>query len=345
MKTEDFNYILPDDLIAQYPSDNRTNSKLLIYYREKDEIFHTIFKNIPDYLDSNYIIVLNDSRVIPARFYAKEKDSGRTYELLLLRRIKRNIWKALVNPYKKSEVGNKLSISDSDIAVEIEAKLSEGKCVISFPRGSNDFEIIEDYGNTPLPPYIKRPDGVKDLDSKRYQTVFARSPGSVAAPTAGLHFNGGLIERLEKKNIDIATITLHLSYGTFSPIRSNNIEEHEMDEEEYSIARGTSRKINRAILNHKKVLACGTSTVRALESSVNKSNLVEAKNARTSLYIYPGYEFKVVDCLLTNFHLPKSSLIALVSAFVGREKLLEIYEIAIEKEYRFYSYGDAMLIL
>jgi len=345
MKTNDFSYTLPDGLIAQYPLDDRTSSRLMVYYRDTDELIHTTFNKITDYLNTSDILVLNDSRVIPARLFATTEGNDTTYELLLLRQIDANLWKSLIKPYKKVRVGLRLKLANFKKSLEVSALLSSGNCVLKFPEDDNPLDIINKCGSTPLPPYIKRPDGPTDEDVERYQTVFARYNGSVAAPTSGLHFTPELLTSIEGSGVEIYYITLHIGYGTFKPIKTEELKEHIMEEEYFTISRGTARGINTAILNEKKVIACGTSMVRALETSRNNADLIMPGKNKTELFIYPGYEFKIVDGLLTNFHLPRSTTLTLVSAFIGRERLLELYKTAIKENYRFYSYGDAMLIL
>lgn len=345
MKIDELDYELPESYIAQHPSDRRETSKLLIYFREDERIIHTDFKDISKYIKEDDILVLNDTRVLKARLLTTDLDKAKPFEILLLRQIDKKYWKALINPYKKVEVGLKLKLNGGEERIEVSAILPEGKCIVKFDAETNALDIIDRCGQTPLPPYIKRPDGPTETDEERYQTIYGTRSGSVAAPTAGLHFSDEILTALREKGVDIYSLTLHIGYGTFKPIRTDKIEEHDMEEEYYSISQGTARAINNAILKDKKVIACGTSTVRALESSANEADLVIPQTKLTDLFIYPGYEFSIVEGMITNFHLPKSTLIALVSAFVGREKLMELYELAIEEDYRFYSYGDAMLIL
>ena len=344
MKTSDFDYKLSESSIAQSPIEPRDSSRLLILHRDTGEIEHRIFRDIGDYLRAGDLLVLNQTRVIPARMYARKETSGRV-ELLLLRRRNELTWEALVGG-KGLRVGKMINIEDGPQA-EIIENLDSSERLIKFS------EPIEPYfskvGNVPLPPYIHE----KLDDPERYQTVYAREPGSAAAPTAGLHFTPRLLEELQVKGVQIAYVTLHVGLDTFAPVTEDNPEEHVIHTEWCELSQETADLINQTKQAGRRVIAVGTTSVRTLESASRYSKMDNSTSeyrvspfvGPTSLYILPGYQFKVVDAMITNFHLPRSTLLMLVSAFVGREKILETYEIAIREGYRFYSFGDAMLIL
>lgn len=352
MKTSDFDYHLPESSIAQTPAEPRDSSRLLVLHRDKSELEHRIFRDIGDYLREGDLLVLNQTRVIPARIYAR-KDTGGRVELLLLRRHDSLTWEALVGG-KGLRIGKQLRIENGPEAEIIEI-LDGSERVVKFS------EPIEPYfsqvGNVPLPPYIHE----KLRDPERYQTVYAREPGSAAAPTAGLHFTPRLLEKLQKKGIKIAYVTLHVGLDTFAPVTEENPEEHKIHSEWCELSQETAEVINETKRNGGRVVAAGTTSVRTLESAARNSILNHStregnRNSNieypifpfigpTDLYILPGFQFQVVDAMITNFHLPKSTLLMLVSAFAGRERILETYKTAIEKGYRFYSFGDAMLIL
>jgi S-adenosylmethionine:tRNA ribosyltransferase-isomerase len=346
MKTSDFDYHLPESSIAQTPAEPRDSSRLLVLHRKSGTLEHKIFRDVLDYLRPNDLLVLNQTRVIPARIFAK-KETGGKVELLLLRRRDSLTWESLVGG-KGLRVGTKVQIEDGPQA-EILEILEGSERLIKFT------EPIEPYfshvGNVPLPPYIHE----KLSDPERYQTVFAKEPGSAAAPTAGLHFTPQLLDQLKSKGVKIAYVTLHVGLDTFAPVTEDSPEEHKIHTEWCELSEETADLINQTKQSGGRVIAVGTTSVRTLESAGTKSNL-ESKNSNseyrissfvgpTDIYILPGYQFKVVDVMITNFHLPKSTLIMLVSAFAGHEKILSTYEVAIKEEYRFYSFGDAMLIL
>jgi S-adenosylmethionine:tRNA ribosyltransferase-isomerase len=339
MKTSDFDYHLPESSIAQTPAEPRDSSRLLILHREDGNIKHKIFHDVIDYLQPNDLLVLNQTRVIPARIFAK-KETGGKVELLLLRRRDTLTWETLVGG-KGLRVGNKVQIENGPQAEIIEI-LEGAERLIRFS------EPIEPYfsqvGNVPLPPYIHE----KISDPERYQTVFAKEPGSAAAPTAGLHFTPELLDKLQEKGVKIAYVTLHVGLDTFAPVTEESPEEHKIHTEWCELPQETANFINETKQSGGRVIAVGTTSVRTLESAGRNSNIenqVSAFVGPTNIYILPGYQFKVVDVMITNFHLPKSTLIMLVSAFAGREKILSTYETAIREGYRFYSFGDAMLIL
>ena len=333
-----FDYNLPKELIAFYPSQKREESNMLVYFKKEDKIIHTKFKNFPEFVSANDVIIANNVKVIPARIFGKKTTGGKV-EIFLIRKIKDNIWESLIKASKPPKINSKILLNDISYCT-IKDKI-ENKYIVEF---SKDF-ILEKYGKVPLPPYIKREK--ETLDITRYQTVFAdeNKKGAVAAPTAGLHFTQEIIGKLKEKGVEIGFITLYVSYATFQPVRVENIEEHKMHYEDYEIPEETEKLINSSIDKGKNILAVGTTVVRALEDNFLKFNKITAGHYSTNLFIYPGFKFKVVKKLLTNFHLPKSTLLMLVCAFAGREKILKCYEEAIKKGYRFFSYGDCMLIL
>lgn len=335
MKTSDFDYNLPESSIAQTPAEPRDSSRLLVLHRDTGEVEHCIFRDVTDYLNAGDLLVLNQTRVIPARIYARKETGGRV-ELLLLRRRDELTWEALVGG-KGLRVGKIARVEDGP-EVKILEELDGSERLIKFS------EPIEPYfstvGNVPLPPYIHE----KLDDPERYQTVYAKEPGSAAAPTAGLHFTPRLLEELQVKGVNIAYVTLHVGLDTFAPVNEENAEEHKIHSEWCELPQETADAVNETRARGGRVIAVGTTSVRTLESVVGQ-NVILSYNGPTSLFILPGYNFKIVDAMITNFHLPKSTLLMLVSAFAGRERILETYKIAIEEGYRFYSFGDAMLIV
>ena len=336
LKTSDFDYDLPEPSIAQTPAEPRDSSRLLVLHRDTGELEHCIFRDVTDYLNAGDLLVLNQTRVIPARIFAKKETGGRV-ELLLLRRRDEWTWEALVGG-KGLRVGKKVKAEEGPDA-EIVEILEGSERLIRF------FEPIEPYlskaGNVPLPPYIHE----KLDDPERYQTVYAKEPGSAAAPTAGLHFTPRLLEELQVKGVRIAYVTLHVGLDTFAPVNEDDPQEHKIHSEWCELTQETADAINETREKGGRVIACGTTSVRTLESAADGEGVVSSYSGPTTLFILPGYKFKIVDALITNFHLPKSSLIMLVSAFAGREKILETYETAVTEGYRFYSFGDAMLIM
>ncbi|HNQ95537.1 MAG TPA: tRNA preQ1(34) S-adenosylmethionine ribosyltransferase-isomerase QueA [Anaerolineales bacterium] len=336
LKTSDFDYNLPESSIAQTPAEPRDSSRLLVLHRESGKLEHRIFCDVTDYLNAGDLLVLNQTRVIPARIFARKETGGRV-ELLLLRRRDELTWEALVGG-KGLRVGKLAQVEDGP-EVQIIEELSGSERLIKFS------EPIEPYfskvGNVPLPPYIHE----KLDDPERYQTVYAKEPGSAAAPTAGLHFTPRLLEELQVKGVRVAYVTLHVGLDTFAPVNEDNPEEHKIHSEWCELTQETADAINETRAKGGRVIAVGTTSVRTLESAANYQLPITPFTGPTSLYILPGYQFKVVDAMITNFHLPKSTLLMLVSAFAGREKILETYNMAIQEGYRFYSFGDAMLIL
>jgi S-adenosylmethionine:tRNA ribosyltransferase-isomerase len=341
MKTSEFYFNLPQELIAQTPSDKRGESRLLVLNKQTGNLDHKKITNLPDLIEEGTLIVVNNSRVRKARVYGISSTGGKV-EFLLLKNINSESWETIVSKRKKQKVGKKF-IFPGNVTGLITVH-SETKTIISFSKKIDDI-WLDEYGHMPLPPYIKREDTKED--SERYQTVYARNTGSVAAPTAGLHFTDSILEKLKEKNIEVVSVTLHVGLGTFIPVRTDTVEDHKMHTEEYEISEDTALKINKAKKEGRKILAVGTTSVRTIESawegSTDEGRIVSGKSS-TNIYIYPGYKFKVVDQMLTNFHTPDSSLILLVSAFAGKEKINNAYEKAIEERYRFFSYGDAMLI-
>ena len=344
MLLSDFDYTLPQELIAQTPSQKREMSRMMVLDRNTKEIEHRHFKDIVDYLSEDDFLVLNNTKVIPARLYAK-KDTGALIEIFLVKETEPFIWLTLIKPSKRVKKGMKLKISD-DLEVEILEK-DDDKWYVRLIYEGNLYEILDKVGNIPLPPYIERQltsEQYKALDFERYQTVYAEKPGAVAAPTAGLHFTQEILKELENKGVNHCFVTLNVGLGTFKPVKCENILEHKMDSELFEISEEAAAKINKAKQERKNIVAVGTTTVRTLETTMAKFGGIKPVKSTSELFIYPSYEFKIVDKLITNFHLPKSTLLMLVSAFTSREFILSAYEEAIKEKYRFYSYGDCMLI-
>ncbi|NIT35415.1 MAG: tRNA preQ1(34) S-adenosylmethionine ribosyltransferase-isomerase QueA [candidate division Zixibacteria bacterium] len=340
MKVEIINYNLPRNLIAQRPAAERDRSRLMICRREGGEPSHAAFADFPNYLREGDVLVINDTSVYPARLRGSSDDA----ELLLLRKLAPGRYRALARPAHRAVVGRRFSFGEAGLNAEVVAVLTGPERVVEF-YGAEDVEAaIDALGEVPLPPYIKRPVGPTAEDAERYQTVYARHRGSVAAPTAGLHFTRGLLGEIRAMGVDVVEITLHVSYGTFKPIRADAFEEHEMEREEMNVNRAAARTVSTAKLEGRRVVAVGTTAVRALETAADDAGVVAPFRGETDLFIYPGYKFKAVDALLTNFHLPRSSLLALVAAFAGVENVLAWYDAAVREVYRFYSYGDAMFI-
>ena len=339
LKVSEFDYVLPLELIAQRPSPVRDESRLLVLKRATGEIEHKIFKDITDYLTPKDLLVLNDTKVIPARLRGKKKTGGKI-ELLLLRRITDDVWEALVSPGRGSGVGVEMSFGDGKLTGRIVDRTDAGTRAIDFKYSGNFWNILADLGETPLPPYIKE----EQQEEGRYQTIYAKSEGAVAAPTAGLHFTEQLIERLRESGIKVSFITLHTGLATFRPVKEEIVEDHKMYKEQYEISDISADEINSVKAAGGRVVAVGTTTVRALESACKDGKLQPGRDD-TELFIYPGYKFKVVDSIITNFHFPRSTLLMLVSAFANKELIFKAYEEAIKQKYRFYSFGDAMLII
>lgn len=340
MKVTDFYFDLPQELIAQDPLADRSSSKLLLLDKKTGEIEHHIFKKVIDYLNPGDCLVLNDTKVIPARLIGNKVGTEAKIELLLLKSKENNIWETLVKPGKKARIGTKVSFGGGLLIGEVVDIVEEGNRLIQFTYEGIFEEILDQLGQMPLPPYITH----QLEDKNRYQTVYAKNIGSAAAPTAGLHFTPELVEQIEKKGVSIAYVTLHVGLGTFRPVKVKNVLEHHMHSEFYSINQEEADKINRAKQKGNRIIAVGTTSCRTLESAVKENGKVVGCSGWTEIFIYPGYEFKVIDSLITNFHLPESTLLMLVSALAGRESILNAYHIAVEEEYRFFSFGDAMFI-
>ena len=339
MKVTDFNYNLPEELIAQVPIEKRDESRLMVLDREKQTIEHKVFKDIIDYLEPGDCLVRNNTKVIPARLYGK-KETGANVEFLLLKNIEGDIWESIVRPGNKLHVGTKVIFGDGKLVAEVLDIMPGGTRKVKFEYDGIFNEILDEIGLMPLPPYIH--ESLKDRD--RYQTVYAKYNGSAAAPTAGLHFTDELLKRIEEKGVDIANVTLHVGIGTFRPVKEDEVEKHDMHSEHFYIKEEDAEKINKAKRNGKRVIAVGTTSCRVLESVADENGMVHQTENDTKIFIYPGYKFKCMDALITNFHLPQSTLLMLVSAFSDREFILKAYEEAVKEKYRFFSFGDAMFI-
>ncbi len=341
MKRQDFYFELPEELIAQDPLEDRSGSRLLVVDKETGEVSHHIFKEIIDYLEPGDCLVLNDTKVIPARLIGAKEDTGGKIEVLLLKRREDNIWETLVKPGRKAKCGARISFGDGMLTGEVVEITEEGNRLIRFEYEGIFEEILDRLGQMPLPPYITH----QLEDRNRYQTVYAKHTGSAAAPTAGLHFTPELLKAIEEKGVDIAEVTLHVGLGTFRPVKTEDILEHHMHSEYYRIEEEGAEKINRAKEKGNRVICVGTTSCRTIESAADEKGRLRACSGWTDIFIYPGYRFRVLDCLITNFHLPESTLIMLVSALAGREHVLEAYEEAVRNRYRFFSFGDAMLVI
>ena len=339
VKVSEFNYELPEELIAQTPIEKRDESRLMVLNRKQQTIEHKTFKNIIDYLEPGDVLVRNNTKVIPARLYGK-KETGANVEFLLLNRIEEDFWEVMVRPGRKLPVGTKVTFGDGLLEAEILELLNDGNRKVKFSYDGIFNEILDKIGLMPLPPYIKE----KLEDKKRYQTVYAQYEGSAAAPTAGLHFTEELLKKIQEKGVEIANVTLHVGIGTFRPLKVEKIEDHDMHTEHFYIKEEDVEKINNAKKNGKRVIAIGTTSCRVLESIANEEGLVKPYEGDTQIFIYPGYKFKCIDGLITNFHLPESTLIMLVSALAGKEYIMKAYNEAVKEKYRFFSFGDAMFI-
>ena len=340
MKKEDFNFELPEELIAQDPLEDRSGSRLLVLDKESGKTEHHIFREIINYLDEGDCLVINDTKVIPARLIGSRIGTDAKIEVLLLKRKANDIWETLVKPGKKAKVGTRISFGDGLLVGEVVDIVEEGNRLIRFEYEGIFEEILDRLGQMPLPPYITH----QLEDKNRYQTVYAKHSGSAAAPTAGLHFTPELLKQIEEKGVQIARVTLHVGLGTFRPVKVDNILEHHMHSEFYQIGEEAAEKINTAKAAGKKVIAVGTTSCRTIESAAKSDGTIEPTSGWTDIFIYPGYQFKVLDSLITNFHLPESTLVMLVSALAGREHVLNAYQEAIRERYRFFSFGDAMFI-
>lgn len=339
MKTSDFKFDLPEKLIAQVPLQKRDESRLMLLNKETGEIEHKVFKNMIDYLNEGDCLVLNNTRVLPARLIGEKLETKGKIEFLLLKRIELDTWQVLVKPGKRAKIGTKFSFGDKLIATVMDIA-EEGSRIVKFDYDGVFEELLDELGSMPLPPYITE----KLEDRERYQTVYSKHDGSAAAPTAGLHFTEELLQKIKDKGVEIAYVTLHVGLGTFRPVKVDNVLDHKMHSEFYMIDKEQSDKINKCKQNGGRVIPVGTTSCRTLESVANENGLLQEQSGWTEIFIYPGYEFKVVDALITNFHLPESTLIMLVGALTGKESILNAYKIAVDEKYRFFSFGDAMFV-
>ena len=340
MKTSDFYFDLPQELIAQDPLEDRSSSRLLVLDRESGKTQHRVFRDIIEYLNPGDCLVVNNTKVIPARLYGSKIGTDAKIEVLLLKRRENNVWETLVKPGKKCRVGARISFGEGLLIGEVIDVVDEGNRLIHFEYEGIFEEILDKLGQMPLPPYITH----QLKDKNRYQTVYAKYDGSAAAPTAGLHFTKELLQKVKDMGVDIAEVTLHVGLGTFRPVKVENVLDHHMHSEFYMVSQEAADKINRAKESGHRVIAVGTTSTRTLEAAADENGRLHETSGWTEIFIYPGYQFKVIDALITNFHLPQSTLVMLVSALAGREHVLHAYEIAVKERYRFFSFGDAMLI-
>ena len=341
MKKSDFYYDLPEELIAQTPVEPRNSSRLMKIDRKTGDIVHSRFYNLCDYLKKGDLLVLNDSRVLPARLYGEKKDTGSFIEFLLLEQKGDKLWEIICRPGKKAKVGTEFSFGNGILTAKVIEVKDDGNRIVKFSCEGNFYAVLDEIGQMPLPPYITE----KLEDKERYQTVYSKELGSAAAPTAGLHFTKEQLEEIRSMGVDIAYVTLHVGLGTFRPVKEYDILNHKMHSEHYHLSEETAEKINRTKASGGRVIAVGTTSCRTLESMELENGLVKSGDGYTDIFIYPGYKFKLLDGLITNFHLPESTLIMLVSAFLGYENTMNAYKIAVEEKYRFFSFGDAMCIL
>ena len=340
MKTSDFYFDLPEELIAQVPILDRSSSKLMVLDKETGEISHKIFKDIIDYLNPGDCLVLNNTRVIPARLIGSKEGTGGKIEFLLLKRNEDDTWETLVKPGKRAKIGTRFSFGEGKLIAEVVGMGDDGARIVKFEYEGIFEEVLDELGNMPLPPYITE----RLEERERYQTVYSKHNGSAAAPTAGLHFTDELLEKIKEKGVDLAFVTLHVGLGTFRPVKVDDVLEHDMHSEYYMVTQEAADKINRAKENGHRVITVGTTSTRTIESVADENGRMNEASGWTKIFIYPGYKFKVVDNLITNFHLPESTLIMLVSALAGKENVLNAYKCAVENKYRFFSFGDAMFI-
>ena len=340
LKTSDYFYELPPELIAQDPLEDRSSSRLMVLDQKTGAVSHHVFREIPSFLRPGDCLVLNNTRVIPARLMGVREETGGAVEVLLLKRRTGDVWECLVKPGKKARPGTRLAFGDGLLHAQVEDVVEDGNRLIRFFYDGIWEEVLDRLGEMPLPPYITH----KLQDKNRYQTVYARFDGSAAAPTAGLHFTPKLLQQIEDMGVDLAYVTLHVGLGTFRPVKVENVKEHHMHSEYYQVSAEAAEKINRTKKNGGRVICVGTTSCRTVESAADENGQVEAGCGDTDIFIYPGYRFKVLDALITNFHLPESTLVMLVSALAGREHVLAAYEEAVKERYRFFSFGDAMLI-
>ena len=340
MNVKDYDYDLPEELIAQDPLEDRSSSRLMVLDRQTGDVEHRHFTDILEYLHPGDCLVINNTKVIPARLFGVKEDTQAKIEVLLLKRKENDIWETLVKPGKKAKPGTKLVFGDGLLTAEVVDVVEEGNRLIQFHYDGIFDEILDQLGQMPLPPYITH----QLKDKNRYQTVYAKYDGSAAAPTAGLHFTKELLQKVKDMGVDIAEVTLHVGLGTFRPVKVENVLDHHMHSEFYMVSQEAADKINRAKESGHRVIAVGTTSTRTLEAAADENGRLHETSGWTEIFIYPGYQFKVIDALITNFHLPQSTLVMLVSALAGREHVLHAYEIAVKEKYRFFSFGDAMLI-
>ena len=340
MNVKDYDYDLPEELIAQDPLEDRSSSRLMVLDRQTGDVEHRHFTDILEYLHPGDCLVINNTKVIPARLFGVKEDTQAKIEVLLLKRKENDIWETLVKPGKKAKPGTKLVFGDGLLTAEVVDVVEEGNRLIQFHYDGIFEEILDQLGQMPLPPYITH----QLKDKNRYQTVYAKYDGSAAAPTAGLHFTKELLQKVKDMGVDIAEVTLHVGLGTFRPVKVENVLDHHMHSEFYMVSHEAAVKINRAKESGHRVIAVGTTSTRTLEAAADENGRLHETSGWTEIFIYPGYQFKVIDALITNFHLPQSTLVMLVSALAGREHVLHAYEIAVKERYRFFSFGDAMLI-
>ena len=340
MNVKDYDYDLPEELIAQDPLEDRSSSRLMVLHKDTGRIEHKIFRDIIDYLNPGDCLVINDTKVIPARLMGIKEDTGAAIEVLLLKRNADDVWECLVKPGKKARTGARIIFGEGLLVGEIVDVIEDGNRMIKFHYEGIFEEILDKLGQMPLPPYITH----KLQDKNRYQTVYAKNEGSAAAPTAGLHFTKELLEKIKEKGVNVVSITLHVGLGTFRPVKVDKIEEHHMHTETFNISKEAADTINRTRAAGGRVIAVGTTSCRTLESAAADDGTIPARSGDTDIFIYPGYKFKAIDCLITNFHLPESTLIMLVSALAGRDNIMNAYETAVKERYRFFSFGDAMFI-
>lgn len=349
MKLSQFNFDLPEELIAEYPSENRDESRLMVIHKDTGEIEHKLFKDVINYVDEGDVLIMNNTKVFPARMYGNKEKTGAKIEVFLLRELNREslLWDVLVDPARKIRIGNKLYFGEDEalVAEVIDNTTSRGRTLrFLFDGPYEDFKkAITSLGETPLPKYIKRE--VEDLDEDRYQTIYAKEEGAVAAPTAGLHFSRQLMKRLELKGVDFAEVTLHIGLGTFRPVEVEDLTKHKMDSEQISIKQPCVDMVNNAKKMKKKIVAVGSTSMRAIETSVSTDGLLKPYDGWTNKFIFPPYDFSIADVLITNFHTPLSTLLMMISAFGGHELMMSAYKEAIKEKYKFYSYGDAMMII
>ena len=341
MNVKDFDYYLPEELIAQDPLEDRSSSRLMVLDKDTGEVKHKVFSDILEYLNPGDCLVTNNTKVIPARLFGVKEGTMAKIEILLLKRRENDIWETLVKPGKKAKPGTKIIFGDGLLVGEVIDVVEEGNRLIQFSYEGIFEEILDQLGQMPLPPYITH----QLKDKNRYQTVYAKYDGSAAAPTAGLHFTKELLEKVKEKGINIAEVTLHVGLGTFRPVKVENVLEHHMHSEFYMVSKEAAEIINSTKKNGGRVISVGTTSTRTLESAADENGMLKECSGWTEIFIYPGYNFKVIDCLITNFHLPQSTLVMLVSALAGRENVLNAYEKAVEEKYRFFSFGDAMFII